>query len=158
MTARDITQAMKELYESGLSLEEVGNQFGMTRQGVRDRFVKAGIACRPQTKYKHIDKERLRKLYSDEKLPLPEIADVFSVGVVVVRRALKYYAIPRRVPLKKGGYIVDFLRSLELGEKDVIKWRDGEKYAHLHHTAKLVGIKISIRSRGGGKFEVTRLE
>ena len=155
MTKEDITQEMQKLYESGLSLAKVGERFGITRQGVRHRFEKAGIIRRqPQS----IDKDRLETLYSKTRLPIWEIAANFRVSRGKIKRALKLYDIPQRKPLKLGGYIVDFLRSLGIGEKGVIEWRRDEKYAHLHHTAKLVGIKISIRSRGNGKFEVTRLE
>lgn len=155
MTKEDVIQEMKELYESGLSLEKVGERYGITRQGVRHRFEKAGITRR---QLKTIDRDRLITLYSKDKLPILEIAALFRVSKGKIERSLKLYEIPRRKPLKLGGYIVDFLRSLEIGENRIIEWRRDEKYAHLHHAAKLVGIKISIRSLGDGKFKVTRLE
>lgn len=155
MTPEKITQEMERLYNAGLSLEEVGSRFGMTRQGVRHRFVKAGIACRQP---KIIDKDRLETLYSKDRLPIAKIAGILSVSKSKIKQTLETYGIPRRESIKKGGFRVDFLRSLEIGEKRVIKWRDEDQYAHLHWTAKLVGIKISIKSIGKGKFEVTRLE
>ena len=155
MTAKDIIREMEELYDGGMTLEQVGERFGITRQGVRHRFVKAGIIRRRPAP---IDKKRLETLYSADKLPIPKIAAVFSVSIGKIQRALKTYEIPRRPSLKKGGIQVDFLRSLEIGKTEVIKWRSAEKYAHLHHAAKLVGIKISIRSRGDGEYAVTRLE
>jgi hypothetical protein len=155
MTAKDSTEAMAELYDGGMTLEQVGERFGITRQGVRHRFIKAGIIRRRPAP---IDKKRLETLYSVDRLPISEIAAVFSVSEGKVQRALKSYKIPRRQPLKLGGYIVDFLRSLETGKTGVIKWRSDEKYAHLHDAAKRVGIKISTRSLGDGGYAVTRLE
>ena len=155
MSTQDITQKMKILYDSGLTLEEVGKRFGMTRQGVRDRFLKAGI---PRRQPKKIEKDRLETLYFKDNLPISTIAAVCGVSKGKIERELKCHEIPRREPLKLGGYIVDFLRKLKIGAKDIIEWRSDKEYAHLHHTAKLVGIKISVRSCGGRKFEVTRLE
>lgn len=154
MTAKDVIREMAKLYDDGMTLEQVGERFGLTRQGVRYRFVKAGIARRRPAP---LDRDRLDALYSKAKLPICEIAALFSVSQTKVKLASKTYEIPRRPPLKLGGIWVDFLRSLETGKTGVIKWRSGEKYAHLHQTAKLVGIKISTRSLGGGEFEVTRL-
>ena len=155
MTAKDIVRAMAELYDGGMTLEQVGERFGLTRQGVRHRFIKAGvIRRRPEP----IDKKRLETFYSVERLPIPKIAAVFSVSIGKIQRALKSYEIPRRPPLKKGGIQVDFLRSLKIGKTSVIKWRSDEKYAHLHQAAKQIGIKISARSLGDGEYAVTRLE
>ena len=155
MTAKEKTAEMALLYQNGRSLAEIGEQFGMTRQGVRERFIKAGIARR-KTKYEQIDKSRLDRLYSVDRLLISKIADVFSVNPSIIRRALELYKIPRRPPITLGGYKVDFLRSLEVGENRVIESR-GDRYVHLHDTANRIGIKISIRSRGANRFEVTRL-
>jgi hypothetical protein len=123
---------------------------------VRHRFIKAGIGRRRRPA--PVDKDKLETFYSLDRLPISEIAALFSVSEGKVQRALNSYKIPRRPPLKIGGHIVDFLRSLEIGKTGVIKWRSDEKYAHLHQAAKLVGIKISIGKRGGGEFEVKKLE
>ena len=153
LSIAESTQKMAELYESGMTLEEIGALFGMTRQGVRHRFVKAGIERRrPES----IDKKQLEILYSKKRLPIFKIAGIFSVSESKIKRALKSYGIPKREPLKPGGYNVDFLRSLRIEQPAVIKWRN-EEYAHLHDTAKRIGIKISIKALGGRKFEVVRL-
>jgi hypothetical protein len=155
MTGKDIIREMAELYDGGMTLDQVGERFGITRQGVRHRFIKAGIIRRrPEV----IDRDHLEMLYSVDRLPIFKIADLLSVSIGKIQRALKSYGIPRRPSLKKGGIQVDFLRSLKIGKTGVIKWRSDEKYAHLHHAAKLVGIKISIRSLGDGEYAVTRLE
>lgn len=155
MISKDGTEEMAKLYDGGMTLEQIGERFGLTRQGVRHRFMKAGITRR---RPKSIDRDRLDVLYSKDRLPINEIADLFSASIGRIRRALKIYEIPRRAPLKKGGIQVDFLRSLAIGKTGVIKWRSDEKYAHLHTAAKQVGIKISTKSLGKGEYAVTRLE
>lgn len=161
MANKDTTRQMVELYRDGVSLENIGKKFGMTRQGVRERFIKAGIPRRGKFKYKDkekdIDKARLEKLYLEDKMSLTKIAGVFSVNAAAVNRALKFHQIPKRRPINKGGYLADFLRSLEINEKGIIDWRRKEKYAHLHTSAKQVGIKIFIRGLGSRRFEVTRI-
>jgi predicted DNA-binding protein YlxM (UPF0122 family) len=157
MAATGDTAKMAKFYQNGLSLEAIGKQFGMTRQAVRERFIKAGIARR-KNKYEQINKDRLETLYFKDKMPISEIADVFSVSPGIVRQALKFHKISRRKPLNSSGYKVDFLRSLGIGEKRVFEWRNNKRYIHLHDTANRICIKISIKSLGGGNFEITRLK
>lgn len=71
MTEKDSTRKTAELYDGGMSLEQVGEAYGLTRQGVRHRFIKAGIVRRRR---KQIDKKRLETLYSAKRLPISEIA------------------------------------------------------------------------------------
>lgn len=152
-----VTRQMVKLYQDGMTLEEVGKKFGLSRQGVRHRFIQAGIPRRSKINYKNIDIKRLEKLYFEERLTIPKIAAEFPVQTIVIRKALKFHQIPRREPLKLGGYIVDFLRSLEINEKGIIEWQRNEEYANLHHPAKQINLKISIRKLTGRKFEITRL-
>ena len=105
MTFDEITQEMAKLYGAGLILDEVGQRFGMTRQGVRERFIKAGIARR---RPKPIDKDRLEQLYLQDRLTIDAIAAIFVARPDRIRRALKKYKIPRRPSIKVGGYPVDF--------------------------------------------------
>jgi hypothetical protein len=149
---------MAELYQSGKTLEEVGKEFGLTRQGVRERFIKAGIARRSKDKFPDIDKTRLETLYLGNKLPVSDIADLFLVSEGVIMRALKFHQIPKRRRISNGGYIVNFLRSLKIGEKDTIEPRKSSEYASLHTAARLVGIKISVKKLEERRYEVTRLE
>ena len=155
MTFEEITREMAKLYHAGLTLDEVGQRFGMTRQGVRERFIKAGIDRRQPSP---IDKDRLEQLYLEDRLPIDAIAAVFVTTPNRIRQKLKKYKIPRRPPLKIGGSLVDFLRKLKLGQTDIIKRPINEKYANIHSSAKQIGITISIRSLGGGEYSVTRVE
>ncbi len=58
-----VTRQMVDLFQIGMTLEVVGKKFGMTRQGVRYRFIQAGIPRRKKVTYKDIDKQQLEKLY-----------------------------------------------------------------------------------------------
>lgn len=149
----EINQKMKTLYESGFSLEEVGNEFGMTRQAVRDRFMKAGIERR---QLESVDKDHLERLYSVERTSLRKIAVFFGVSTGKIERALKFYKIPKRVSLKTGGYIVDFLRTLEVGDRKILEWKNND-YPHIHKFAKNLGMRISLRARGDNNYEVTKI-
>ncbi len=72
MVVKVSTAEMAKLYEDGLSLEAIGQKFGMTKQGVRDRFIKAGIE-RHKTKYKQINREHLETLYLEQRMSIDRI-------------------------------------------------------------------------------------
>jgi len=127
----------------------------LTRQGVRHRLMQAGVVRRSKPKYTNIDKERLEKFYLEDKLPIGKIASFFSVSKSFINHALEFYKIPKRSPVSKGGYLVNSLRNLKIGEKKEIKIRS-KGYGGIYTTAKRLGIKVSVRSRGGN-FEITRV-
>ena len=154
----DKTRQMAALYENGWTLEQVGVKFRTTRQAVWSRFRTAGIIARRRpSKYRQIDKERLIELYSNDRLQIDGIADVFSTNKWIIRAALKYHDIPKRRRLATGGYAVDFLKKLQLHEAAVIEIR-GKVTNHLYFTSERIGIGITVRSLGGGnKYLVTRI-
>lgn len=149
------TLEMATLYRSGLSLAAVGEKFGLTRQGVRHRFTQAGIARRSKPKYINIDEDQLEKFYLEDKLPIDKIASFFNVSKTVIHHGLEFYKIPKRSRINNGGYRVDSLRKLKIGEKKEIEIRS-RIYSGIYSTAKRLGIKVSVRSRGG-KIEITRV-
>jgi predicted DNA-binding protein YlxM (UPF0122 family) len=156
MKTEDSTKQMEQLYRKGWTLEEIGQKFGMTRQGVRDRFIRGGVEIR-QPKYQRIDKEQLEQLYSDERFSVPKIAKVFFVTKPTILKALDFHGIPKRKWKKIGGYMVDFLRELKVGEQKIYQPLS-ENYPRLHRNAEVIGIKISIRKCGEGQFLVKRLK
>ncbi len=156
-TSAETSEMAKLHHEEGLTLEAIGKQFGMTRQGVRDRFIREEIAIR-KGKYQLINRERLETLFHHDQMSLADIAAAFSTDPAVIRKALLFHEIAERQPIKKGGYKVDFLRNLAVGETRIFEWNNKERYLHLHHSAKQIGMKISIRSRGGNRYAVKRIE
>ena len=147
---------ISSLYLNGLTLKEIGKQWGISGECVRLRLIKADIPRR-SSKYHFLNKDRLVRLYSVEKLPINQIADHFSVDSVVINKALKHYNIPERRTYRRGGYIVDFLRKLAPGEKKKYKLRS-KSYLPLYTAAKRMDIKISLRSVSEREIEVTRVE
>jgi hypothetical protein len=151
------TENMIKLFQAGATLQAIGKEYGMTRQAVHYRLTKAGINT-SQTKYERFDRTLLEKLYTEERLSLEKIAAIFSTYIDSILKALKFHKIPRRQNIKTGGFKVDFLRSLEIGEKGIFEWKNRGKGAHLHGAAKEIGIKISVKSIGGNHYEVTRIK
>ncbi|MEJ7860867.1 MAG: hypothetical protein WKF90_04425 [Pyrinomonadaceae bacterium] len=105
--AIDISR-MKELYESGLSLEAVGKRFGISKQRVAQIFDKAGVKKRNFTKTNKyvrgqksrrriIPKETLIELYINKKLPVKEITKTLKTSSSVLYRSLAVYKIAKRV-------------------------------------------------------------
>lgn len=145
-------------HEEGWTLEAIGKQFGLTRQGVRHRFIVGGIAIR-KGKYQLINRERLEMLFHHDQMSMADIAVTFSTDPAVIRKALLFHRIAaERQPIKKGGYKVDFLRNLAVGETRIFEWNNNKRYLHLHNSAKQIGLKISIRSLGGNQYAVKRIE
>jgi hypothetical protein len=149
---------MADLYQKGATLEEIGNRFGFTRQGVRERFIQAGIAYhRSALKYARIDKKRLEKLYSIGNLSLAKIASRLNVTLPVLMQALIHFAIPKRGPIAIGSSRVKALKSMKIGESKEIKI-SSKVYGGLYKTAKRLGMKISVsRVRNSEKLRITRI-
>ena len=143
---------MANLYQKGLTLEQIGEKFHLTRQAVQQRLQKAGISRRGKCKFDKIDKSELQKLYSDKKT-LAEIADHFSVSICVVRKALKMYEIPKR---PASGKWVDLFRSMEVGDSQIVESNLQFPHPTLHYLARRKGIKISVNKLGENQLRITR--
>lgn len=157
LTEDDMTEQMAELYRSGASLEEVGKKFGLTRQGIRYRFVAAGIERRRKKQLKYIDKKILEKMYVDEKMTMDDIAATFSVSKEIISRDLKFHQISKRKPISRKGYIVYFLKNLKLGETGEIQMGGKNQHYRLKSVARGLGIEVVYKSCGDNKYEVTRI-
>lgn len=154
--AMSSTRQMIELYQNGRALEEIGRRFGITKQGVRYRLQQSGILY--TEKYKDIDKNRLTKFYHEDKMSILKIAQMFSVSESTIYRSLTFHKIAKRDRIKNGGDKINFLRSLEIGEKRVFQYRGSDDNARLHGQANRIGIKIKMKKITSFEFEVTRIE
>lgn len=151
------TEEMIRLYrEEGLSMQQIGDRYGIIRQSVQARLARAGVARLPP-KHARISKERLAALYADDRLSLGKIAAALETSLHVVRLALEFHRIPKRAPVKLGGRHADLLRSFAVGESRELRLKMKAPQAQLHRAAAVVGIKVSVVKSGGGKFRVTRL-
>jgi hypothetical protein len=106
---REEVARMHALYETGCSLEEVGCDFNLTRERVRQLFVKFGFPTRrystspnfkrrraehEQDKLIKLPKEELERFYA--KNTIRETAARFGVGTETVKSNLLGYGIPLR--------------------------------------------------------------
>ncbi len=149
---------MVELYENGMTLQEIGDRYGISRQRVQQRFKEAGLAHieRPP-KYTLIDKDRLETLYAGERLAIAKIGEAFGVKSHLIRQALDFHKIPKRNSIKSKGIYVDQLRKLEIGNKIEIVCDAKKPYVVLHKSAKRTNRKVSLKKIGRSKFQVTRI-
>lgn len=153
-----LTLEMARLRRSGLTLDQIGEKYGMTKQAVAFRFKKMGIKPHRPKPETLIDKIRLKKLYLEDKLPLNKIAAELEVNHLIINAALKLYKVPKRRSSAKSGKYQDFLDKLEVGEKEKIVITGRSPHVRMYAAAKLNGRKISIRNIGENEFEITRLK
>lgn len=96
-----------ELYESGLSMREVGLQFSITAQRVEQILKKPGVKKRKFTKSnkllearkekrKILPKDLLLKFYKDQNLPILKILRQLKVSRNLLYKSLEYHKIPKR--------------------------------------------------------------
>jgi len=148
---------MEKLYRQGKTYQEIANEFGLIKQTVHARFVRADIQRRP-LKHQIISKKRLERLYSDGKLTINEIAFKFKSNSGTIQKALKFHGIPKRPPLKFGCTFADALRELKYDQTINIRIAGKKPRTRLHRSAAAIGIKISVRSIGEDNFKIIRLK
>ncbi|MGC2234935.1 MAG: hypothetical protein WA584_02070 [Pyrinomonadaceae bacterium] len=120
---------MIRLYHSGLSMEQVGEQFGISKQRVEQIFRKLGVETRRHTKtdkfleghkkrIKILPKELLVKYYKDEKLPVGEIIKSLKTSSSMFYKSLEFHNIPKRITegTRYSSLTEDVLRRLYLDE------------------------------------------
>ena len=149
------TKEMAELYRKGFTLQQIGDKFGMTREAVRQRLQKAGVARRSnkiEPQIGKIDESELRRLYESGE-SLPEIGKHFAVSYRVIREALKFYEIPER---HRRGKWANLLRNLKIGESRIVESNLKHPHLTLHGLARRRGIKISVNKLGENQLRITR--
>jgi predicted DNA-binding protein YlxM (UPF0122 family) len=122
-------QRIIELYQSGLSMREVGLEFGVTRQRVQQILKDAGVETRNYTKSnrffevrkekrKVVPKELLIKYYQDQSLSVREVIEKLGTNSVLLYKSLKFHNIPKRIEesSKNSPLTREVLRRLYLEE------------------------------------------
>jgi hypothetical protein len=134
------TERLYELYLSGMTLAEVGEVYGITRQAVRQRFLALGLSTRSRGYFtprciaararrrNELPAEALQKLYTKERKNLKQVAAELGVSTskvsaeihrhnIQVRGAQDRTRRPDLTPeLLKKLYLVDGLQAREIGE------------------------------------------
>lgn len=154
---------MAVLYEQGgLTLRQIGELYGISKQTVSQRFAKIKVVRPPRPavyppKCAQIDKTQLENLYAIERLSIDAISRILGVTPHVIHRALEFYRIPKRRSIKSDGKYIDLIRELKLFERIEMECRGKHPYVSLHKSAGHAGIKISVTKLGNGRFAVTRI-
>lgn len=151
------TLEMAELYHGGMTLEEVGKQYGMSRQAVHERFKNLGVSKKTPL-HKSIDKKALIKLYSVQRFSIGRIAEKLGMTSYSVSEALKFYKIPKRRKIIHKGIYQDFLRDMKVGDKGIIELNTSAPHVAIHVAAKLQKKKISMRKIKDKTYEITRVK
>jgi hypothetical protein len=157
MAKKAAVQEMTELYKSGMTLQEIGDRYGISRRRVSQRFKEAGLPIARPPKFTLIDKDRLETLYAGERLSIAKIGEAFGVKPHLIQQALHFHKIPQRTSPVSDGRYVDRLRELRIGESVEIVCDAKKPYVMLHRSAKCAGGKISMKKIETGKFQVTRI-
>jgi predicted DNA-binding protein YlxM (UPF0122 family) len=148
-----------ELYESGLSMKEVGLEFGVSAQRVEQILKKAGVETRKYTrsnrllqarrkKRKVLSKELLLKFYKEERLPVFEIIEKLGISHPLLYENLEFHNIPKRKTEEIGHSKLTegLLRRLYL-EEDLTAKEIAQKLGFAPITIKKRLCKFGIRKR-----------
>ena len=149
---------MRRLYENeGLTLARIGEQFGVTRQAVRERLMNAGVVLRRTgPSEKQYEREILEKLYSEEKLTVSDTAKRLGVSGKHIAKELKRHDIGQR---SQNSHLrtVPELFAIKPGETIVIERpANARPVSGIHAKAKRAGMKVRVKSIAN-KLEIYRI-
>lgn len=91
----NMIEYIKEEYQSGRTLEDIGKDLGITSQAVSYHLRKAGIKGR-DTRYKaylNIPEDELREMYIEKNMKPVLIAAHYDVSVTTIMNKLKEYEV-----------------------------------------------------------------
>ena len=148
---------MIELYQSGLSMKEVGSHFGVTAQRVEQILKKAGVKSRKYTKSKRLlearkrkrkilPKELLLKYYKEEKLPVAEILRRLKASRASLYKSLEFHNLEKRetIGVHQSALTESILRRLYL-EEDLTAAEIAQKLGYATITVKKRLSKLGVR-------------
>jgi hypothetical protein len=166
---------MRRLYlDEGLTLKEIGVRFGITRQAVQLRFVKAGISRRSHysQNFRNANEQRsdrihrflndrrneIVKMYDGEKVPLSVIVNRIGISHEVIRKYLIACGVEIRSTDSFRAY--PELGKLKVGESLLLPRPARKSSPHLtyYRMAKTLKIRVSVRAADERTFRVTRVE
>jgi predicted DNA-binding protein YlxM (UPF0122 family) len=168
-------EEMRRLYEDELmTLREIGRVFGMTRQGVHNRFVAAGIPRRHHYSKSFIEfteqrRERTNQLliahgddilrmYLGEKLALEKIAKRLGIP----EKRIRDHLVECEVEIRGPGALpkIPEIGKLKVGESVDLPKPTRKYNPHLtyYRMANAHNISVSLRSIDERTFRVTRIK
>lgn len=156
---RKQTEQMAALYEKGgITLQQIADLYGISKQTISQRFSKIEIVRPVQLpQFAQIDKSRFQYLYQTERLAINKIGIILETNPSRIHQALGYYEIPRRESINLNGKHKHLLKTLAVGQTAQIDDEAKNTYKNIHKSSKLIGIKISAKKVGEGKYLLTRV-
>ena len=142
-----------------MTLETIGEQFGISRQAVHNRLKRAGVQLRPRSKrVSKIDGPLLYELYVGQKLSLAEIGKRVGLKSVTIRSLLVKHGLTTG-PGWECQIKYPQIRKFAIGEylelpRPMTRYKF---YGNYYSMAKVAGIRVSIRSIGNETVRVTRV-
>jgi DNA-binding CsgD family transcriptional regulator len=164
-------ETVAELYVGrGLSVDEVGQQVGISAQRVRNLLRAAGVALRPPPPrplppgLEPLTRELLVELYVEQRLTMAEVAERVGGSASRVGAALDQHGIPRRPrgsrslpglqPLSRE-VLIELYANERLGSVSIAR-RLGGHPSRILHALDRFGIPVRARPRPGD-IDVERL-
>ncbi len=104
-----------------------------------------------------IDKKSLEEMFHGQGLSIDKIAENLGCGSSLIGKALQFYEIAKRPRLWGSGKYTSVYKRLAVSETVELECSTKYPNTNLHTIASRVGIKISMKKIGDGRFRVTRL-
>lgn len=172
MQPKDRHAEFERLYlEEKLTLQEIGERFGVSRQAVHDALTRRGVTMRPRSVPRtptmaevvkeRIDVGELVRRYTVERRPVYKLAEDLGISLVLIRQILVSEGIEIRPrgypgcqrPLRKTPF-----DSLSVGESIVIDDPTLKlPYTRLYELGKKRNMRLSIRNIAPNRFRITRV-
>jgi transposase-like protein len=151
-----------ELYVNReMSVTQVANHFGVSKQAISLRLKRAGISTRPAAhslvpKAPRFERSVLEKLYIDEGLTVEKVAERLRTTPGRILQAMYRHGIKRRRPGASAKY--PEIRKLKVGESvNLPKGAWQKPNTEFYSMAKVAGIRVSTRTIDAETMRVTRI-
>ena len=150
------TAALRKLYDQGLTLQQIGARFGLTKQAVSCRFKAAAIPTRDRSAARHkVDVKLLKQLIQSDHLSQEGAAKILDVPVSAISRVVKKHRIKRGYRSQK----FPVLNSIKVGESVILPQGKTlyDNYMKFYVIGRKLGIKLSANRIDDKTTRVTRV-
>jgi len=98
-----------------MTLQEIGDRYGISRQRVQQRFRYFGLPDAPET---HLIDKPAEREYAGERLFIAKIGEAFRLNAPSTIAALEFHKILNRRSVAEFGKYIDRLRELKFMRKN----------------------------------------
>ncbi len=153
-------QELKDLYLiDKLTLKQIGEKFGVSKQAIHSRLQLADVELRPRSRMPlNIDRETLLDLYVNQKLSPAKIGEKFGL----TNSAIRQYLIKNNVPIRgRGESFIKYpqIREMKPGESIELPRSKTKKnpFVDYYMMAKKAGIRVSMQTIDEETLRLTRV-